>query len=61
LGWLPKKTYPGEAKPLIEFVDKKRRGAQPIRDLLIGVLVRLGVDQDKALELNTSEAPESSD
>jgi hypothetical protein len=61
LAWLPKKTYAAESKPLVEFVNKRRRGAQPIKDLLIGLLIRLGVDQDKALELNTSEAPESSD
>ena len=41
--WLPKSAYAAEAKPLAELARKKHRGPQPIGDLLIPLLIRLGV------------------
>ncbi len=58
-GWLPKSTYASEAKPLQEFAAKKRRGPQPIGDLLFGLLIRLGVKSEKPLESESSEALKS--
>lgn len=65
--WLPKSTYPAEAKPLIEFARKKNRGPQHIADLLIPLLIRLGVTREELgvpseqqVESNTSEARSSS-
>jgi transposase len=52
--WLPKSAYTEEAKPLAELARKKRRGPQPIGDLLIPLLIRLGVVDE--VESNTSEA-----
>lgn len=42
LAWLPKFTYPEEAKSLLASVPKKR-GPQRIGDLMIQVLLRLGI------------------
>lgn len=56
IAWLPKSAYDGESKPLIELAGKKRRGPQSIGDLLIGLLVRLGVQQEEKLESTSSEA-----
>jgi transposase len=58
-GWLPKHTYASEAKPLAELAGKKRRGPQPIGDLLLGLLIRLGVSQNKPVESESSEALKS--
>jgi len=55
----PKSIYASEEKPLQEFVAKKRRGPQPIGDLLFGLLIRLGVKSEKPLESETSEALKS--
>lgn len=59
VAWLPKSTYASEAKPLQEFAAKKRRGPQPIGDLLFGLLIRLGVKPEKPVESETSEALKS--
>lgn len=55
--WLPKSAYVEEAKPLEELARKKHRGPQPIGELLIPLLIRLGVGS--AVESNTSEARSS--
>ncbi len=57
--WLPKSTYAGEAKPLIELAAKKRRGPQRIGDLLVGLLIRLGVQLEDSVESKSSEALKS--
>ncbi|TWT95607.1 IS110 family transposase [Neorhodopirellula pilleata] len=57
--WLPKSTYASEAKPLAELAAKKRCGPQPIGDLLINLLLRLGVGTADPLESQSSEALES--
>lgn len=57
--WLPKSTYASEAKPLIEMASKKRRGTTSIGDLLLPLIIRLGVQADKTLESESSEARES--
>ena len=54
--WLPKSTYPDEAKPLAKLATKKRRGAVSIGELLIPLLARLGVGEPTEVELNMSEA-----
>lgn len=54
--WLPTATYAEEAKPLAELAVKKRRGAAPIGELLIPLLVRLGVRQQTEVESSSSEA-----
>ena len=54
--WLPKSAYAEEGKPLAEVARKKRRGPQPIGELLIPLLIRLGVETSDAVESNTSEA-----
>ena len=58
-GWLPKHTYASEAKPLAELAGKQRRGPQPIGDLLLGLLIRLGASQKKPVESESSEALKS--
>lgn len=55
--WLPQAAYPEEAKPLAELARKKQRGPQPIGELLIPLLIRLGVTD--TVESNTSEARSS--
>ena len=55
--WLPKSAYAEEAKPLEELARKKHRGPQPIGELLVPLLIRLGVGS--AVESNTSEARSS--
>lgn len=60
--WLPKSSYAAEAKPLAELVRKKRRGPQPIGELLIPLLLRLGVTIEapgEKLNSTTSEARSS--
>lgn len=57
--WLPKSTYASEAKPLAELAAKKRRGPQPIGDLLVNLLIRLGVGTEDQVESKSSEALES--
>ena len=54
--WLPKATYPEEAKPLAKLARMNRRGATSIGDLLIPLLVRLGVRQETEIESKSSEA-----
>jgi len=41
--WLPKSSHAAEAKPLVELARKRRRGPQPIGNLLLPLLIRLGV------------------
>lgn len=57
--WLPKSVYANEAKPLAELAGKKRRGPQPIGDLLVNLLIRLGVGTADQVESKSSEALES--
>lgn len=64
--WLPKSAYADEAKPLAKLVDRKRRGPQPIGDLLVPLLIRLGVARaelggaaEQTIESATSEARSS--
>jgi transposase len=64
--WLPKHAYSAEAKPLAKLVNRKRRGPQPIGELMIPLLIRLGIDPEKIGELcsetlqsKTSEARSS--
>jgi hypothetical protein len=57
--WLPESAYTAEAKPMAELARKKRRGPQPIGDLLVPLLVRLGVSIEEPVELNASEARSS--
>jgi transposase len=57
--WLPKASYAKEAKPLAELARKKRRGAKPLGDLLIPLLIRLGVEQSEAVDSEPSEARSS--
>lgn len=57
--WLPKPAYAAEAKPIAELARKKHRGPQPIGDLLVPLLLRLGVSIEEPVELNTSEARSS--
>ena len=57
--WLPKSAYTAEAKPMAELARKKQRGPQPIGDLLVPLLLRLGVSIEEPVELNTSEARSS--
>ena len=37
--WLPKSAHAAEAKPLIELARKRRRGPQPIGELLLPLLM----------------------
>jgi len=60
--WLPKSAYNEEAQPLVEWSRKKQRGPQPIGDLMIPLLIRLGVaieEENQHVESNTSEARSS--
>jgi transposase len=64
--WLPKSAYAAEARPLQTLAQKKRRGPQPIGELLIPLLIRLGVDPQQLgggaeleVESKTSEARSS--
>jgi len=56
--WLPKSAYAAEAQPLQALAGKRRRGPQRVGDLLIPLLVRLGVADTPAAEVesNTSDA-----
>jgi hypothetical protein len=61
--WLPKSAYADEAKPLAKLLGRKRRGPQPIGDLMIPLLIRLGLTHEKlgvpdeeTVESNSSEA-----
>lgn len=54
--WLPKSTYASEGKSLQELIQKKRRGAKSIGDLLLPLLIRLGVSGTEPLESTSSEA-----
>jgi hypothetical protein len=62
LAWLPKSTYAAEARPLQDFTRKKRRAPQPVADLMLPLLVRLGVERppETTLESHTSDARGSS-
>jgi len=59
--WLPQSAYAAEAKPLQALARKKHRGPQPIGDLLIPLLIRLGVgiESMEEVESTTSEARSS--
>jgi hypothetical protein len=59
--WLPKSAYAQEAKPLAELARKRHCGPQPIGDLLIPLLIRLGVsiEEEETIESTTSEARSS--
>lgn len=57
--WLPKSAYAEEAKPLEQLARKKRRGPQPIGELLIPLLIRLGIGGDQEVKSNESEARSS--
>jgi hypothetical protein len=64
--WLPKAEHAAEAQPLAKLVHRKRRGPQPIGELLIPLLIRLGVGRAElagagadAIESTTSEARSS--
>lgn len=64
--WLPKSAYAAEARPLQALARKQRRGPQPIGQLLLPLLLRLGIDPaqlgehaDPEVESNTSEARNS--
>lgn len=64
--WLPCSAYAEEAKPLMQLPRRKHRGARPIGDLLIPLLIRLGVGREElgvpdeeTLELTVSEARNS--
>ncbi len=56
--WLPKSAYAAEAQPLQELARKRKRGPQRLGDLLLPLLIRLGVENDPAaqVESNTSDA-----
>jgi len=54
--WLPKSTYASEAQPLQAMARKKRRGPKPIADFLLPLLVRLGLQSEEGVELQSSEA-----
>ena len=54
--WLPKSAHTAEANPLEELAKKKGRSAKSIGDLLIPLLIRLGVHQQKTLDSDSSEA-----
>ena len=45
--WLPKSAYADEAKLLAEWVRRKRRGPQPIGNLMIPLLIRLGLTREE--------------
>lgn len=57
--WLPKSAYAEEAKPLEQLAGKKRRGPQPIGELLVPLLIRLGIGGAQEIESNESEARSS--
>jgi transposase len=60
--WLPKSAHASEARPLLEIARKRKRGPQPIGDLLLPLLIRLGVATEKEtqhVESITSEARSS--
>ncbi|MGB3125290.1 MAG: transposase [Pseudomonas sp.] len=64
--WLPKSEHAAEARPLAELVTRKRRGPEPIGNLLIPLLIRLGLTSEElgiadaqTLESNMSEARSS--
>ena len=57
--WLPKSAYAAEAKPLSSVYGYPAPGRQPIGDLLIPLLIRLGISSEKEVESNTSEARRS--
>ncbi len=64
--WLPKTAYAAEAKPLMGFARRKRRGPQSIGDLLIPLLIRLGLSREElgapgeeTVQSNASEARSS--
>jgi len=57
--WLSKSTYTSEAKPLVEMASKKRRGTISTGELLLPLMIRPGVQADKTLESQSSEAWES--
>ncbi len=62
VGWLPKSAHAAEARPLLEMARKRRRGPQPIGDLLLPILLRLGVattEEPQHVESIMSEARSS--
>lgn len=63
--WLPKSEHAAEAQPLAKLVTRQRRGPEPIGDLLIPLLIRLGLTPEElgvaateTLESTTSEEAE---
>lgn len=56
IGWLPKSTYHSEAEALQELLKKRTRRVQPISDLVLPLLVRLGVKDLDTVNSETSEA-----
>lgn len=54
--WLPKATYASEAQPLQTLARRKRRGPISMREILLPLLIRLGVNSENDVESNTSEA-----
>ena len=57
--WLPESAYGEEAKPLEELVRKTHRGVKSIGELLLPLLIRLGVANEKEVTSNTSEVRSS--
>jgi transposase len=57
--WLPKSAYRSEAQPLLELTRKRKQGVQPLGDLLLPLLIRLGVTAEKIVESESSEARKS--
>ena len=56
LAWLPKSTYRSEAQRLEEHLKKRSRRVQPIAELILPLLVRLGVRPENDLNSTPSEA-----
>ena len=54
--WLPEATHAEEGKPLAEVAAKKRRGATPIGELLIELLIRHGICIEEIVKSTPSEA-----
>lgn len=56
IAWLPKSTYGSEAEPLKDFLKKRSRRVQPIGNLILPLLIRLGVQPEPEVNSTTSEA-----
>ena len=57
--WLPKSSYEAESAPLVKLARKRSRGPQPIGDLMLPLLIRLGVRSASEVESESSEARSS--